>query len=762
MNTSQIRKAFLLLILVTPFIDLLNATVVRGGINLGSIGQITKGIIAILGFLLLNKKQKNVYLAALGLGGVLSLLHLLIQGGQPFTNFVNDIIFVVKITYIIPLAFLFAAASKRFLIVASSVAWVTIMTNIVLGLLGYGYTQYAVNYGYKGFFFSGNEMALALIATSAILLYVLYEQKKITLAVAFSVVLLFLGPVQGMKTLLLGLPFVAIATPLLLYGKRIIEHIQEFSKKKKQWAIVGVIGIVVAAVGILYMISPQFFIRFGEIYKRSGFVSAVLSERDKYLEIGWKIYTEHNTLPQKLFGVGERQAQENMLLYRRTTKTIEMDFFDLLFTFGFVTLLYYWLWITFIIHHAKQPNLGSHFVVLINILLMSLSLLTGHAVYSTFFITYWAMLNAFGRSTSKTRVFFVGSIETGGISTYMRETAKHAKKLDIEVISSHTSGPIYNTLLLFTKNYFDLLFKLLSRVVQGQRSILHLHMATGGSFVRKLILLYTLSWFADKTFLHFHSGKTTVFLKKIESLPLGHAFLRLTFALPDGMITVSQTLATGMKLFLEQSGMNYDRSKWYLLQNAIDVPSNLPKSKKFSTKEKLTILIVSRLNAVKNLTIVPKIARLLVEKDLNFEILIAGDGPEKSAIQAAIIQEKVTTEVKLLGELSHNKLEPFYKKSHLFLLPSNYESFGLVILEGYVHGLPAVTSNIGGLIDIVENGKTGIRCQLDNPQAFADAIITIATTPKLLETMSKNSLIAVNQYDYKEHVEQLFALYRNA
>ncbi len=753
------RKIFLTLLLLTPFIELLNASFVRNNVILGNIGQLFKGLIIILALFVLTRKQKSLYLGALAIGGVLSIIHHFITPSHSFSYLVNDLLFVIKVTYIIPLSFILSDISRRYILIASSVTWVTIVVNIVIGTFGAGYTQYALGYGYKGFFFSGNEMALTLVMTSAVILFLLYEQRKLNLAITFSIILLILGPLQGMKTVIIGLPLLAIVIPIIFYKAQIRERIAKLSLARNISLFAAIIGIMFTATAVLYSISPEFFQRFGEITARSGIIGAILSERDKYLEYGLKLYKTEYSLPQKIFGAGYSLAQNRMVKFIGDPKTIEIDFFDLFFTFGVVAFIYYGAWSIFIYSSAKKHDIPSRFITFVNIIFFVLSLLTGHVVYSTFLITYWALINGLSKNKPETTVYFLGSTSPGGISTYMQETAKNATDVSITILPSQVSGGIYNTVFAFVKSYFVLLYSLIVNPLKNRRSVIHLHMATNGSFIRKALVVFKLSWFADQTIVHLHSGETVPFFKKILGLPIGKQLLSAFFALTSDIIVVSETLSKEIMTFFNENQLQIVNEKWHILNNAIVVPEKLAAPRNYKLGDTLEIVTVSRLNKVKNLTVLPKIAALLKKYSVKFRLTIVGDGPDKQHIQEAIVKENVTDVVNMVGHISHDLVGEYYNSAHLFLLPSKHESFGIVVLEAYLYGLPAITSDVGGLKDVVIQGETGMRCEYNDAQTFAANILELSKDPKKLSRMAKNTQELVRHFDYEKHIQQLRQIY---
>lgn len=93
--------------------------------------------------------------------------------------------------------------------------------------------------------------------------------------------------------------------------------------------------------------------------------------------------------------------------------------------------------------------------------------------------------------------------------------------------------------------------------------------------------------------------------------------------------------------------------------------------------------------------------------------------------------------VRMAGELSDEALSTTLRSSHVLAVPSQYEGFGIVYLEGMSFGLPAIASRAGGAAEIVADGETGILVDPDDPDAVAAAIARFAADPDRLASMGR-------------------------
>jgi len=760
------QTIFFTLITLTPVVEIVNASYVHNNILLGNIGQAFKLLLIVLAFILIRKKEKAFYVVVLAVGILFTLIHYILLPEKTNNMLIIDLILFLKISYLFPVTFALVTASQRVIIWATSIAWGMILCNILLGVLGLGNSQYALGYGFKGFFYSGNEMALTFIVVTAILLYELLKSKRIAIAIIFCLVSLIVGILQGMKTLLIGLPLVTIIIPVIHYYPELLALNRLPTKRQMVQIILTLfIGLVTISFVLVRFVSPQFFVRFGEIYQRSGLVGAVLSGRNAYLKSGLDIYVHEYSVGQRIFGAGSQLLNQlNTSTHIVTPRTVEMDPIDMLFSLGALAIFYYMFWIILLRNMLRAGTVTGYFSAFINILLLVLSIITGHVVYSAFLATYWAMANSryFKEAYQiKPKVIFAGSTAIpGGIAVYMTDTASHAKgNINITVVSTHKNGNIAQVILSFITGAITIGILLVASLLNGQKIVLHLHMATHGSFFRKLLIIYIFSWFSDATVLHIHGATSVEFFTKLLSKPLFPSLVKIMFIMTDTILVVSKTMLHELQACFSMYHIEAFSPKWNVLNNAIPLPSPLVTRKPLAADKPLRLLYVGRFVRAKNILLLIQIAASLKKVFVNFSLTLVGDGPERKHIEAAILSYGVADAVTITGAIPHEKIEAQYKKNDLLLLPSHYESFGIVVLEAYTYGLPAITSNVGGLNDIVIDGKTGYRYNPNDLEGFVSKIAELHKSPKVFNTLRKNAQAFVLQFDYPEHIKQLQKIY---
>jgi len=143
-------------------------------------------------------------------------------------------------------------------------------------------------------------------------------------------------------------------------------------------------------------------------------------------------------------------------------------------------------------------------------------------------------------------------------------------------------------------------------------------------------------------------------------------------------------------------------------------------------------------------------ALLLAPKLPRFRLLLAGDGPERTLNQTSGVAV-------LPGFL--DDLTDFYAALDLFIMPSRSEGWGLTALRAMANGLAVIATNVGGLPELVENGKTGWLIPPDSPRALADAIDNAASDAARLAIQARNARERAAQFSIDRTVEQTERFY---
>ncbi|MDQ2720819.1 MAG: N-acetyl-alpha-D-glucosaminyl L-malate synthase BshA [Bacteroidota bacterium] len=147
-----------------------------------------------------------------------------------------------------------------------------------------------------------------------------------------------------------------------------------------------------------------------------------------------------------------------------------------------------------------------------------------------------------------------------------------------------------------------------------------------------------------------------------------------------------------------------------------------------------------------------------VSKVIPSKLLFVGDGPERSCIEGLCRKMDIHADIRFLGR--QEQMEDILAISDLFLLPSEYESFGLVALEAMAAEVPVISTNAGGLPEININGVTGFLSNVGDVDDMSKNIIEILSDEKAFEIMKKNALQQALKFDIKNIVPEYENLYK--
>jgi hypothetical protein len=247
----------------------------------------------------------------------------------------------------------------------------------VAGICGFGYFTYkAARWGIKGFFFAGNEVAVLFFCLYCyILTRVSYKLRYMLLIyiVSFLISLLI-----GTKTVVLSCFFLSL-----------VDYYYRFHKRKYYYKILFIFFMLLLIIySVVFFPQTQFYqfvvSRFSKTFRNSNnLLNALLSNRLVFLATNYKAWRTVLSLRTFFLGMGVPSL----------IKGIEIDFIEVLFYYGIITLLIvlgfymYIIWLS-----AKRKN---GLLIVFNIIYLCISLTAGHVWYSVMAGLFFAYINAY-------------------------------------------------------------------------------------------------------------------------------------------------------------------------------------------------------------------------------------------------------------------------------------------------------------------------------------------------------------------------------
>ena len=164
------------------------------------------------------------------------------------------------------------------------------------------------------------------------------------------------------------------------------------------------------------------------------------------------------------------------------------------------------------------------------------------------------------------------------------------------------------------------------------------------------------------------------------------------------------------------------------------------------------LLFVGRIQPLKGADVAVRSLAELNRPDATLLIVGGASGTEGETEIAhvhALMQElKVENQVRFVAPQAHHILSTYYRAADVVLVPSRSESFGLVALEAAACGTPVVANAVGGLLTIVEHGRTGFLVPDRQPEIFARHIANILDDPALSARMSHDAAERAKGYTW--------------
>ena len=180
---------------------------------------------------------------------------------------------------------------------------------------------------------------------------------------------------------------------------------------------------------------------------------------------------------------------------------------------------------------------------------------------------------------------------------------------------------------------------------------------------------------------------------------------------------------------------------------------------KYDLKGKKVVLFTGRLTPQKGVDYLIRAARTI-----RGEVLILGDGPERSRLEKLIRDLKLTN-CRILGYMKPGEqvgFKAFYSRADVYVAPSSWkEPLGLVILEAMAARTPVVSTRAGGITSLIKDGYNGYLVHVRNSEEIADRVNRLLGDDELAKKMADRSYdLVVKKYTWDKIAEQFETIYK--
>ncbi len=133
----------------------------------------------------------------------------------------------------------------------------------------------------------------------------------------------------------------------------------------------------------------------------------------------------------------------------------------------------------------------------------------------------------------------------------------------------------------------------------------------------------------------------------------------------------------------------------------------------------------------------------------NFKLLILGEGEDKVKLEIIVKENNLGNRVRFLGFVDYKELPKYLRISDVFVRASLSEGFGNSFVEAMVTKIPVIATPVGGIVDFLEDEKTGLFCKVKDPESIAEKIKKIIDDDELRSRIIENAhQMVIDRYDW--------------
>ena len=307
----------------------------------------------------------------------------------------------------------------------------------------------------------------------------------------------------------------------------------------------------------------------------------------------------------------------------------------------------------------------------------------------------------------------------GGITSVIKAYEKCSlwNEFHCKWVETHRDGGICTKLWYLLRGFSQFL------MMVSRYDIVHIHTSEPPSALRKIAFLAIAKWTGKKVIVHFHSFS-------VESTIKSHYrwIYKYLFGKADEVLVLS---AYWQKEVCVTFGL--PKGKVSVLYN----PCTTEVLNRFYPKQK-ALLYAGTLNARKGYTDMIRAFAQVASSHEDWQLVFAGNG-EIDKAQALAEELGISKRTRFLGWVNDEKKDRIFKEVSAFCLPSYAEGFPMAVLDAWAYGLPVITTPVGGIPDVAENGYNCLLFEPGNVKELARQMEVLMDYPALAKSIAEAS-----------------------
>lgn len=342
----------------------------------------------------------------------------------------------------------------------------------------------------------------------------------------------------------------------------------------------------------------------------------------------------------------------------------------------------------------------------------------------------------------KIRVCHIGTgVENpGGMTTVIQDLLANQKLTEFEQIHIVSVAPEHKL-----KVFLLAILKFIEEHRKEAIDIAHLHMSEYGSCYRKIVFILLCRMLKIKTIVHSHGSEFENFLKKSKGSFIFKKIVKLAdkvLVLTPGWMKIWETLIPSDKI--------------EILPNAVSLPEI--NRKKYYKNNQLNLLFLGYIGHRKGTYDLIRAVKELVNDELQVSLKIGGNGEVEKA-KKMVDELDLSRNIDILGWVDSDLKDRLLREADILVLPSYFESFGIVLLEAMSYKLPVICGDGGFSKEIISDGLNGYVVKSGDVQDIKEKI-SLFFDRHIAEVLGNNARETVEKfYTFETIGSQLRKIY---
>lgn len=330
----------------------------------------------------------------------------------------------------------------------------------------------------------------------------------------------------------------------------------------------------------------------------------------------------------------------------------------------------------------------------------------------------------------------------GGIASVVNGYREHdfSGKCEVSYIESYRNGSKWEKLAKALKGYL-LFFR---EMILNKPDIVHIHSSFGPSFYRKMPFIYMACFRGVPVINHIHGAEFETFYLKASDRKKRR--IRKVYGKCTMLIALSEEWKRNLESVVSPE-------KITVIENYCKIPDLS------GTEKKKQILFLGEIGKRKGCYDIPEIYGRVLEKGERLPLIMAGDG-ELAEVKKLFEDRDLQKDISFPGWVRGADKDKCLKESGIFLFPSYYEGMPMAVLEAMAYGMAIVTTRVGGIPHLLEDGVNGYLCEPGDIEGLSKRLLELSKDGDKRRKMGERARQkAIEEYSMESHIKKLMDLY---